>query len=288
MGIKQILFIFSVVLMNTLLLGSEGLLNIVYRKAIEQDALKILSLIDQHLPEDEKKIYILPEKFRLDDIEFSIKKGDLFVACNEKDDTILGYKRIFLIEDEKTHNAILEEMGYSPDNHIDTAYFTNADKFTTRTMTASNSQVFDKKSTHIYLDMDLTHPDYRGRGINHQLAIVGFCSIQNKVIEHINKNQSERLIFSYGLSGLNDYNLDINDKKDIYKSRTPGIARSFAAFVATIKEIINKEDSTDITIDHNRYKTGLPLYDKKSTKKEPLPQEKWVPSSGNFFSVFLK
>jgi len=275
MRIKQVLFFSSLVLMNTLLLASEGLPNIVYRKAIEQDASKIFFLIEQRLPEDEKKTYIIPEKFRLNDIKASIKDEHIFVAYNTKDDTILGYKKLFLIEDEITNNTVLEELGYCPSNYIDTACFINTDKYTARTLLESNHQVFNKKSTHIYLDKDFTHPDYRGKGINQQLAIVGFNCIKNKVIEHINKYQSEKLIFSYGLSGPN-------------KSRTPGIARSFAVFVALIKEIINKKASTDIAIYHNSYITYMPLYDKKSTENKPLPQDQWIPSSGNFLSVSLK
>jgi hypothetical protein len=93
---------------------------------------------------------------------------------------------------------------------------------------------------------------------------------------------------SYGLSYLNDYNLDINDKKDMYVSRTPGIAHSFAVFAALVKQIINKKDSTDNVVYLNRYTTGMPLYDENSTENNPLPTELWIPSSGNFLSVSIK
>lgn len=295
MKMKKISLYLSVALINTLLMGCElprcdssSKPGIIYRQAVTEDAHKILSLIESHTPDDEKKIYILPKKFRLDEVKSSIEKGHTFVACDQNCGTVLGYKKLFLIEDKQTLHNVLEEMGYSHDNHIDTSYFTDTDNYKTRTVIAPNSLSFDTKNPHIYIDMDFTDPEHRGKGINKGLTAVAFISMQQKLVNYINTNQSEKLIVSYGLSGFNDYNLDVNNIIDTHKSRTPGIAQFFALFAKIIKNIINQNNSTDNTVYVNRYHTGMPLYDEHSTENKPLPQDQWIPSSGNFLSINLR
>jgi hypothetical protein len=273
--IKHTLFLTTITLINTTIFGCE-----MHRKAHLNDAVNIVNLIESHTEEDKNKIYILPKKFRLDGVKSAIEKNRLFVAHNTTNNTILGYKNIFLIDNDKDFHDVLEEMGCigHDTQHIDTARFTSVSDYKIREKIDRREIEYDKRNTHIYVDMDYTHPAHRGRGINKTLTDIGLLAIKEAIINHIKQHNSEKLILLYGLSNFNDY-----DSNDEGKSRTPGIVYSFASF---IHDNMNNVPNP-LIIEHDRHVTFMPMYDEHATENQPLPKSEWIPSSGNTLSYSL-
>lgn len=275
MSTKYLSLIFLTVLYNLTTFASE----IQFRKATRNDAVNLIHLVESYTQEDKEKVYVVPKLFRLEKILSDIENAYTFVAHDTQNNRILGYKNVFLLDTQKKLETVFEEMGCTGHHtqHIDTAQFTSTNLYKTRQIVSAYDTSFNKNNTHIYIDMDFTHPDLRGQGINKKLAEIGFDAMKEAIIQHIKKNNSEKLVLLYGLTYRNDYT-DSND------GRTPGIVHSYAAF---IKNNIAQSDNT-LTIKHDRYVTGMPIYDENSTKNEPLPMDKWIKATGNALTYHLK
>jgi GNAT superfamily N-acetyltransferase len=276
----------SVVVFNTCLFGCQQP-EIEYRKAHSYDAHSIIDLINKHGVNDNDKIVILPELFRLKAIESAIEKGRIFVACNAQNNTIVGYKKLFLLSDtSECVDTLFQEIRCAGQESepIDTAYFTSTDNYSTRQRMYASSDTYAMSDTYIYNGADFTHPDFRGKGINTHLTDTALTLTKEATLEHIRTHQAKHLIMLYGLTRANDYDNDNNGK-----SRTPSIVRSFASFIHTsIQHTENSTPTLDTSIRHNRYKAFMPTFNPDATECKPLSDEYSVPGYGNVLSYSLE
>lgn len=275
----------SLVVFNTYLFGCQQP-EIEYRKADKNDAQGIVNLINEHGVNDNDKIVILPQLFRLKAMEGAIEKGRIFVACDKHDNAIIGYKKLFLLSNTpECVETLFQEircMGQDSE-HIDTAYFTNTDQYATRCTTDTGDVTYNMSDTYIYNGADFTHPDFRGKGINTQLTETALALTKETVLECIRTNHAKQLIMFYGLTHSNDY--DNNNGK----SRTPSIVRSFASYIqAHIHHTEHESTLDNRSIRHDRYKAFMPTFDPQATECKPLSDEYSVPGYGNVLSHSLE
>lgn len=276
MKLVQTLFGLTIFFFSASVLGCQPIIE--YRKAELNDAEGILSLINNYGVNDNDKIVILPKLFRLQAIESAIEKGRLFVACNKQNNAVIGYKKLFLLSDAQERTETLEqEIRCTGDQSelVDTAYFSNVDKYRARCVADRSSIVCgDNSDTCVYNGADFTHPDFRARGINTNLTDTALGLIKESVRAHMDRNKAKRLIMVYGLTQPNDYDLDGNGG-----SRTSSIVRSFVSFIRGVIPFI--EDDIVTLIQHNRYKAFMPTFDPNATECKPLSDEQAVAGFGN-------
>ncbi|MBA3751846.1 hypothetical protein H0X06_03565 [Candidatus Dependentiae bacterium] len=273
---------------TTLLVGSEQLiskkLSICYQQACLEDAQDIETLISDEATLDNDKIVILPKLFRLQALKNAIARGRFFIARNEEDGTIVGYKKLFLygaLDHEECVNVLQNEIRSlaKPTQLIDVACFTDQDNYAHRHKKEPIDTTYSE-GTDIYLydGADFTKPSFRRKGINPALTNTAFSFVKKELCDTLmeKQNQHVRLVILFGLTEFNDY-----DETGQGISRTPSIVRSCAAFV---KECTGKSPESIL---HYRYASCMPTFDPDAQECIPLPDEKAIPGYGNVLVIDL-
>ncbi len=253
------------------LLSLAGLsLEGTYRRAEEHDIPALLALIKEQAIHDSDKIVILPEPFREKSLRDAIKKRRLFVA--EFNNTLVGYKKLFLIEDEQEKDDILRNELRCLDAQPDLAGHLSGKQFTPQAIT----HIKDLYDVCIYNGADFTAPSHRKQKINTRLTTVALALIKNDIKRSMQEKKAHRITMVYGLTHQNAGNEPCQ-----YPDRTIGISRRFRKFIDSLGVVANKPFL------HMRYPAFMPTFDPTATELKPRPDSESVAGFGCVLSYNL-
>lgn len=246
--------------------------TITYARAQEKDVAGIVDLINKEAIHDDKKIVILPEKFRAGATEGAVKQKRMFVAHHK--DLPVAYKKAFILDDAKEKTDTLEnEIRCRSGKRTLAGYYDGDTAIFTPTPKAEKSEYPDS-NVYIYNGADFTHPTYRGHGINKGITDTAFTHLAAATKIAIKKAPTHaRLALIYGLTNAN-----AGEKGGI--DRTPHILKSFIPFIKALGL-----DHT--TIHHERFRAFMPTFDARSEECIPLPDDQSIPGYGCVLSVPL-
>lgn len=260
--------IFIITLLTTIItFGAE--LNYTTRIAKLEDVEQLLQLINKEAIRDHDKIVILPRLFRKEALEAAIKKGRMFVALHE--DTIVGYKKLFLTTDtEELDNMLTEEIRCLDENKRE-----HEENRVLNVLIDEQGKISSTQKNHLcgdialYNGADFTAKDFRGKGINTTLTNFALSYYLPIVQELMKKDPKKAITLLYGIT-LDNAGLGKPECKD----RTPGISKSFIAF---LKHLVNDDA---IKLHHSRYSAYMPSFDPESAVCCPLPDDQSIPGFG--------
>lgn len=247
-----------------ILLACAGLsLEGTYRRAEERDIPALLALIKEQAVHDSDKIVILPEPFREKSLQDAIKKRRLFVA--ELNNTLVGYKKLFLIEDEQEKDAILRNELRCLDATPALVGHLSGARFTPQAIT----HIKDLYDVCIYNGADFTAPSHRKQKINTNLTTVALGLIKNDVKRFMHAKKAQRVTMVYGLTHQNAGNTPCE-----FPDRTMGISRRFRKFIDSLGVAAHKPFL------HMRYPAFMPTFDPEATELKPKSDNESVPGFG--------
>lgn len=241
-----------------------------YRTAKEKDVPGLLKLMNEQAINDRTKIVILPERFRQAALEKAIEMGRLFVAT-QPDDTVVGYKKLFLLDDEDEKQGILSDEIRCIGSQAECTYAGYADASGALIPDRSDTTVDPSMySTCIYNGGDFTAPAHRAQGINSQLTDTALTLIAPYVRAYARKQTSKVISMVFGLTQAN-----AGDQPGQSGDRTPSIARSFARFIGKVDQ-----PTKPISFAHSRYTAFMPTFDSKAEECRPLPDDQSITGYG--------
>lgn len=247
-----------------------------YRKAEEADLHKVLALINQQAVYDSDKIVILPRDFREKSILGAIDKKRLFVACDN--DRIVGYKKLFLLNDEKEKQEILSDELRCLGKKAVCSYSGIIDDKNVFIQTKNFSPLIDAYTSYIYDGADFTLSSYRCKGINSTLTTKALEYNLDMIQKHIDDHASKCISLVYGITQDN-----AGEIVGVYPDRTPSILKSFKKFISVLEK-----RNDPISLEHYRYEARKPTFDPESKECKPLPDEQSIPGFGCVLTYTLK
>lgn len=249
--------------------------KIVYRTARQEDLDQLLELINTQAVYDRDKIVILPNKFRAGALQAGINKNRYFVA--EANGKIIGYKKLFLMADEKEKEDVLVNEIRCIDNEHNCTFagiIGNDDLFE-QDGSIPSKQHFDLC---IYNGGDFTCPAYRGKGINKQLTNQALLSLIEPVRQQIQEKKASAITMLFGLTKAN-----AGEYPGAFADRTPSIVKSFRTF---LNEFENCQSGVQLL--HNRYRAFMPTFDPESQECVPLDDKHSVSGFGCILTHQMK
>src|SRR5438105_9121361 len=246
--------------------------NISFYRASQNDIQGLVDITQQisNSDIDCQKVVVLPIQFQEPSIRKNVELKRLFIAKQTSNDQIVGYKKLFVIQDEQELRDIRENeircTGLLA-KKVDSALIQIHIAF----KRISRKQMFFSSSSDLYLytGADYVLPEYRQRGINTLLYDCAFNRLQNKLTKIKKAKNSRRVILLYGLTYLNDYDDEGNGT-----SRTPSIAKAFYNFLKQAH--INVSEFS-----HHRYRAFMPTFDLHARECIPLSDDKSIRGYGN-------
>ncbi len=247
--------------------------------AIDSDVPALVQLMNEEGCQEEG-IVVPPKKFRESYFKGAIEDGHLYVIKDGS--TIVGYKKLFLMDDQEKRNAILENEIRSQGAHAKPLMhgIVRVDGTTVMFEDAS-TQSHGTKPVYIYNGGDFTKKRYRGRGLNKQLMCAALNAIKEKTKEHLKATDSNAVNIVYGITESNGA-FEQGSSSD----RTNPIAKSFLPFAQSIATELKKEGSKN-TLYHERFKAYKPSFDPESKECVPLSDEFSVEGAGVVLSYPL-
>lgn len=246
-----------------------------YRQATPSDLSELLELINNHAIHDHKKIVILPKKFRQGSLQSSIEKKRIFVAQDK--DKIVGYKKLFVINDEIEKGDILthEIRCINNEKNCTFAGFINQDN----TFINDSAQLLcSGNSICIYNGGDFTLPEYRAKGINSTLTNVALFSCMPDIKTQIQQQKANAITMLYGITKAN-----AGEQPGRPSDRSVGIIKQFKSFIQALE---NKQNP--VILQHHRYNAFMPTFDPESLVLKPLPDEQSISGFGCVLTYQLK
>ncbi len=238
-----------------------------YRQTIQSDVPALLELVNNEAIHDNKKIVILPKKFREEALRSAIQKQRFFVA--EDKGTIIGYKKLFMVLDESEREDILKNEIRCVNNELNctfAGYIDDANR-----LIKDDSVLPDMNySLPIYTGGDFTRGTHRGYGVNTHLTNFALFSLADKVKQHAYEKNAHYLALLYGVTKEN-----AGDYPGASTDRTASISRSFKAFIQVLEN-----QKKPIALQHRRYGAFMPTFDPESPVLRPLPDEQSIPGFG--------
>lgn len=266
MNFKSLLVLYVLITSLTL----QGM----FRSAEKKDIPALLTLIQTKAVQDKDKIVILPEQFRENALNKDIDRKRLFVS--EHNHEIIGYKKLFLIEDpEEKSNIMFGELKMG--EHA--VYIGTIDKHGNFLKTDATFPI-DTYDLCIYNGADFTAQEYRGKGINSGLTAFALHTLEDKVSMYIENKKPRSINMLYGITQDN-----AGEKPGIHPDRTIGINKLFRAFVGSV--IKAHPEKPLIHMRHKAAKPSFDLEDLSAEELQPLPDKDSIPGFGCLLSYYL-
>lgn len=276
MNIKILVFI-SIIFSNCFIAGMQQLPTnqLHYRHATIKDLPQLLTLIDTHAIHDRTKIVILPKKFREKSLQTAIEKKRIFIA--EENEIIVGYKKIFIIEDNDEKNEILANEIRCINNENNCAFAGSVNENGTFIV---NESPLPSDCYHvcIYNGGDFTVPTHRGKGINAQLTKNALLSCITDIKNQILQQKTSSITMLYGITKAN-----AGEQPGAVCDRTVNIIKQFKSFIQAVGI-----DQNSIVLQHRRYTAFMPTFDPEAAILRPLPDEQSIPGFGCVLTYRIK
>lgn len=229
-------------------------------QATPDDVSDIVKLYETVGISEQDKIVILPVKFRERAVQGAIAKKRLYVARTQEGE-LIGLKKFFVIQDEEEKHDVLTGELRSDQQPCRVALYNGKDF-----VDAPGAALPHEGGIHMYTGGDLTHPDYRGKGINTSLTNKALDDNIELVKELLDGNQPISLVY-----GITQHNAGEGDAHA--KDRTISIVKSFEPFV-------QKLFGHSVPISYQRFPAFKPSFDQNADECKPLPDAYSVPGYG--------
>lgn len=222
-----------------------------YRLANTSDIPQLLNILDiiSQDPEDNKKVLVLPIKFRRQSLDNAINKHKIFVAADESNN-IISMKKLFVIKEAiELKSTLYEELKATDEYNLN--------------------------DTFIYNGGEYTLPAFRQRGIMYELTKYAYNSIKSEVLAHVQLNNSKKLILLAGFLKENLYRLKV-------------LIDQFKAFIVNIENKSNDlESKIELNLELQQYIAFKPSFDASSEELTLLPEDPSLEGLGNIISFNL-
>jgi hypothetical protein len=230
----------------------------------------------------EAGVIVPPKMFRDAYFKIAIQAQQLFVITVDttaQKDKVIGYKKLFLMDNVQECNDILKDEIRSR-GPLD-AFYKGCITLTHDQSARFTESFFDEYSiephtTYIYNGGDFTKKSFRRKGLNHNLMMEALKSIASKVVDHINREKTTHLGMVFGITEDNGA-FHAGCKND----RTVPIAKAFITYA--MKAIVPKVNGGSIMsngVSHERYYSYKPTFDENGTEFKPLNDEYSVDGNG--------
>lgn len=249
--------------------------KVICRPAQKEDIQQLLELINTQAVYDRDKIVILPKKFRAMSLAAGIDKNRYFVA--EVDGKIIGYKKLFLLNDEAEKEEVLTNEIRCVNNEQNCAFAGLID--TNGVFHGDGAEHFHNcYDLCIYNGGDFTTSAYRGKGINTQLTNYALLSLADRVKQQIQEKNISAITLLFGLTQAN-----AGQYPGAPSDRTPTIVKSLRTFLNAIEG----EHNTCV-LRYYRYHAFMPTFDLDSQECKPLADEYSVRGFGCVLAYQLR
>lgn len=236
-----------------------------FGKATEDDIESICKLINEQTLQDSNKIVIVPIRFREAAVKSTVQQARLFVA-RDQNGTVVGYKKLFLIQNTQEREEILKNEIRCLGDGIQLEQAGIYNPTTKKCTTIENAPInYTDDGIYIYNGGDFTHPEHRKLGINTKLMQTALDAIKSEV--EVAKKSTTHLTVVFGL-------VKENAGDSINGGRTFLILSSLIPFLQELQsEKIN-------TLTLHRYQAFKPTFNPKDLECKPLPDNQSIPGYG--------
>lgn len=249
-------------------------------RAIDANVLALVNLINTQAYKAENQIVVLPEKYRKASIEDGVKNQRLFVA--QADDQLIGFKKLFLIEDQQECDAILrDEIRCIKGTLLAQAAVDLEDLSQEEIGDDAINDVYSASTTYIYNGADFTCENYRKKGINRQLTQFALEEVADDVIAHAKQHDSAYIAMLFGLTDDNAV-----EPNNLLAGRSKGIITSFKTFAERIAQKAGYEKPLQMLA--SRYVAYKPSFDPHAQECVPLPDDQAVKGCGCVLAFKLR
>ncbi len=257
--------------------------NFEFRLATSDDLNSLVCLMNEEGCQEEG-IVIPPEKFRAVYFQNAIDNKELFVIA--KDEEVIGYKKLFLMDEEAKRNSILEDEirckgAQSELLNKGTFFYDGVNEV--QFVEFSEQQPSFKNQVYIYNGGDFTKKAFRRRGLNKALMLVALRAVKPKTEDYIAKHKCDAVSLVYGITGGNGA-----FSPGLSSDRTRPITRAFLPYAREIATGFDKESSQIFCVLHERYKAFKPSFDPEDNEFKPLSDEFSIPGAGVVLSFPIK
>ncbi len=254
-----------------------------FRLATRNDLASLVHLVNEEACQEEG-IVIPPKKFRNAYFQSAIDNQELFVISDGQQ--VVGYKKLFVMDDEFKKKAILEEELRCSGAHAKSTYRGSItyDDVTHDLQFVESSDAGSRPGacTYLYNGVDFTRKTLRGRGLNQALMRAAFDSVIAKTKEYVLEHSNDGVAMVYGITESNGA-FDPGASCD----RTCPITRLFVPFAQEIAEHVHPDESKSNKMLHERYVAFKPSFDPDEHEFKPLPDECSVEGRGVVLSYLL-
>lgn len=272
----------------------QGMKNIVdqnndidYRLAKLSDVDVLFEMQDTFTQDDRQRLLVFPKQVRGVILEKSITKKRIYVAVDQQSDKIVGFVKLFLIDDQDELAEILNDelrLGKGAPV-VDCAYHIDASNvldFGSKLVVQDSVLLHDEypvvcsggnySCVYLYYGGAYTIPTYREQGINTKLTMFAFEQLKSDCTRILDLNRVTYLALGYGQVEANT-----NQK---------GIIRLFADFVNNLH---NTDFASEICVHHVAYRAYKPVlvFDKDKNDLVVLPDVEENKGQGNLAVIKL-
>lgn len=243
-------------------------------RAVDGHIAKLVNLINTHACKADKQIVVVPEDFRHGYIEHGVHSNRFFVAQENKNEEVVGFKKLFLVNDQQELDNLLRNEIRCIDGKLLAQGIINLNGYTQEPSDSDAAQhIYESPITYIYNGADFTQEAYRGQGINSALTMHALESILGDVIDHAHKHESDYIAMLFGLTDDN-----AGAQEDILAGRSRSILKLFDAFAQQYSH--KTEAAAPSTMLAARYLAFKPSFDPKSKLCVPLPDDQSIKGCG--------
>ncbi len=240
-----------------------------FRLGSDADSECLLKIINEEAVDDSNNIVIVPEKFRRNKVKQELQEQRLFVAVESNSGEIIGFKKLFVINNAKEQRDILQHeircLGNPSESHATIS-------LGGLTVNVEKPVEYADLSNDIcvYNGADFTRKEYRGKGVNKNLTDFAWIIATQEIGEKISRSNPQNLIMVYGL--VRD-----NSGTELCGGRTKSIVSSFVLFV---KQNYATQDYASNVVNISRYSAYKPTFDPKSEVLQPLGDDQSIAGFG--------
>jgi hypothetical protein len=243
-------------------------------RAVDGHIAKLVNLINTHACKADKQIVVVPEIHRHGYIEHGVHSNRFFVAQENKNEEIVGFKKLFLVDDQQELDNLLRNEIRCIDGKLLAQGMINLNDYTQEPLDSDAAQpMYESPTTYIYNGADFTQEAYRGQGINSQLTACALALITDDVIAHVKDNGSEYITMLFGLTDDNAGQTD-----NLLAGRSKGIVKLFDTLAQNVAQKTNSAKPT--TMLASRSLAFKPSFDPKSQECVPLSDDQSIKGCG--------
>jgi len=240
--------------------------SITLRKATHEDIHAIITLRSARGLQDLQHLVSIPEPFQELFLYLELEKGQLFVAVNQIDGSIIAQSKIFIVESHDAGYEILAQDLRCIHDHrklIEHGFFDHHNEFFPG---PGEHFIPHQKILYIYVGSLFTHPNHRGRRLNERLNEYAYEQLSAIIAAKIRLREYTTIALIYGIGEENYW-------------RTNSMVRPFLNFIQSLSVVLGWALSEKISFyAYKAYKPEFTVCPAGNLVK--LPDEQCRPGRG--------